>query len=124
MKPKARGDKLGEGSMKPNQEVITQGGNLANFSDNVTFLTPVHESLKIKGKLMYSEGDQAWNTLRLKKEILMQYPHLKDKSASNFIYLMELHRNFDELKKQIETLEKENSLIPIIFFLGKENNKM
>lgn len=124
MKPKYRGDKLGEGSLKPHQEVVTVETNGSNFfEDKITFLTPARDSLKIKGKLTYSEGDQAWNTLRLKKEFLMEYPHLKNKESNNFIYLMELHRSFDDLKKQINKLEKCNGTIPIIFLLGKERKE-
>jgi hypothetical protein len=89
--------------------------------EGVMLLSPTRDVLKIKGKLSYSEGDQAWTILRLKKEILQKYPHLKEKQ-SNFIYLMKVCDSHEELKQELEQLKKEEDTVPIIFMIGKEKD--
>jgi len=37
--------------------------------------------IDIEGKLIYNEGFQAWNTIRLKKEIFSEFPELKEKRS-------------------------------------------
>lgn len=86
--------------------------------DEEILLSPVEETVKIKGKLFYNEGARAWNIIRLKKELLQKYPYLKEKNG-NFVYIMKLPRTFKELKEEIEKLEKESKTIPMIFLLGK-----
>lgn len=90
--------------------------------DEVTLLSAVKESLRIRGRLSYSEGDQAWSVLRLKKEILQKYPYLKEKTGS-FIYMMNLCDDFKELRKEIENLEESTDVVPIIFLIGKEKKQ-
>jgi len=91
-----------------------------DIEDGVQILSPVKETLKVKGKLSYSEGDQAWSTLRLKKEILQKFPHLKEKQGS-FVYLMAYYNSYDELKEEIKVFEKQKDKIPLVFFIGREN---
>jgi len=91
--------------------------------DEVTLLSAVNEGMRIKGKLSYSEGDQAWSVLRLKKEILQKYPYLKEKTG-NFVYLLNLCNDFKELKKEIEKLQNDSEVVPMIFLIGKEKNEI
>ena len=88
---------------------------------SVIFLSPIHDVIQVKGKLTYNEGDQAFTNLKIKKEFLQEFPHLKEKnSCYNFVYLMKLHRSFENLKQDIETLEKQEETIPIVLMLAKE----
>lgn len=87
--------------------------------DGVMLLSPMRDVLKITGKLSYSEGDQAWTNLRLKKEILQKFPNLKDKQGS-FIYVMKVYDSHKELRKELDHLEKQSGAVPIIFMIGKE----
>jgi len=89
------------------------------IDSNVQILSPTKEILKVKGKLSYSEGDGAWSILRLKKEILQKFPHLRDKQGS-FVYLMACFDDFNELKEEIKQFEKQNNSVPLVFFIGKE----
>jgi uncharacterized protein Yka (UPF0111/DUF47 family) len=83
-------------------------------------LRPIHETLRVKGELSYSEGNQAWNVIRLKKDLLKEFPQLKEK-RKKFSYKIIMHRSFRELKKEINDLEKEGDAIPIfLFFYGRE----
>jgi len=67
----------------------------------------------------FSEGDQAWSMLRLKKEILQKFPQLRDKSSAKFIYEMHVCRNYEDFKKHIADLEK-TKIVPILFHIGIE----
>jgi len=94
MKPKARGDKLGEGFLKPNQEVV-----------------------KVEGSVLYQESAQAWNTIKLKREVLFLYPQLRDKS-SKLKYTMIIPKSNEEIMAQIDEVISSNKM-PILLFLEK-----
>jgi len=91
---------------------------------DVIFLSPERDVIEVKGKLTYNEGDQAFTNMKIKKEFLLEYPHLKEKNGNfDFVYLMKLHKSYKQLKKDIETLEKEDGAIPIVLLLGKERRE-
>ncbi len=91
---------------------------------SLEFLRPVRKTLEVKGKLTYNEGDRAFTNLKIKREFLHEFPHLKDKEEDfEFVYLMKLHRSFDALKKEIEQMEKKADGMPIVLFLGKERKE-
>ena len=74
-----------------------------------------------EGKLHYSEGFQAWNIMRIKKELFSEFPQLKEK-RSEFSYQLIYHRDPKELEKAIKKLIKENpNFIPMLMYLYKEN---
>jgi len=81
-------------------------------------LKPKHDTLKIDGNISYSEGRRAWNLIRLKQDLLKEYPQLK-KRREKFSYKMIMHRSFDELKKAVLKMEKEECAIPIFLFFCK-----
>jgi len=90
----------------------------------LVFLSPSREVIEVKGKLTYNEGDQAFTNMKIKKEFLLEFPHLKDKSSNfEFVYLMKLHKSFKQLKKDIEELERNSEAIPIVLLLGKERRE-
>jgi len=83
-------------------------------------LTP-RNSINSEGKIAYSESFQAWNTIRLKKELFEEFPALKEK-RSTFSYQLIYHRDSKELEKAIKRLLKENpNFIPILMYLYKED---
>jgi len=84
----------------------------------MNILKPQHETLKIEGRISYSEGRRAWNLLRLKDDLLKEFPQLKER-REKFSYKMVMHRTFEELKKAIEKMEKEGNL-PLVLFFGRE----
>jgi len=101
--------------MKPSNEVKSE----------IEFLSPQRETLETKGKLTYNEGDRAFTNLKIKKEFLLEFPHLREKGEEfDFIYLMKLHRTFRDLKRELEILEKEDQSVPIVMFLGKEKKEI
>lgn len=84
-------------------------------------IKPKHETLEITGKMSYGEGNRAWNVIRLKQNILREFPQLKER-RKKFAYKMIMHRSFKELKEEIEKMEKKNKVIPIFLFFGLEDD--
>ena len=102
--------------------MATQKSRLKGGDPTLVFLNPLHQSLEITGKLSYSEGDQAWTNLRLKKDILRKFPYLKDKQGS-FMYCMKVYESHKDLKKELEQMEKKSGAVPMIFMIGKERKE-
>ena len=86
-------------------------------------LQPTRTALKVKGKLAYREFEQAWNIIRLKKELLNEFPILKEK-RSTFSYQMVVYRTYDELDKVVRKMKREKLPLPIFLFLEKEKNTL
>ena len=73
-----------------------------------------------EGKIHYSESFQAWNTLKLKKELFSEFPQLKEK-RSKFSYELVYHRNPKELLKAITKMVKEGLVVmPLMLRIFKD----
>jgi len=94
-------------SKKPQEEIVS--------------LTPRTEGPKIIGKLMYSESDQAWNTIRLRKEVLQRFPQLHEK-RENFRYKMNIYHSYEELLNDIQEMKKNQEIVPILMMLCRKRN--
>ena len=68
--------------------------------------------------MLYQESAQAWNTIKIKRELLFLFPQLRDK-RSPAKYTMLISRSGDETKKQIEEAVRQDK-IPILLFIEKE----
>ncbi|MBW6442292.1 hypothetical protein K0A97_00730 [Patescibacteria group bacterium] len=88
--------------------------------ERVILLSPNNRIVKIKGKIHYSEGAQSWNIIRLKKEILYEFPELKEKS-SNFGYTMIIPKSKESFKELLSEIEQK--ALPIFLFLNKSLNQ-
>ncbi len=98
--------------------------NFASFTtkdkeEEFVILSPIDEAVEFSGKLIYNEGAQSWNTLRLKKELMQKFPYLKEKQG-DFGYKMLFANSFDELQSKVNDLKKKGQTIPILFFLIKK----
>lgn len=83
-------------------------------------LQPIRKELEIKGKIVYREADQCWNMLKLKRELIAEFPQLKEK-RSEFSYRMIYHRTYGDFEKALKKMKKENKPLPIILYLVKED---
>jgi hypothetical protein len=73
-----------------------------------------------EGKVHYSESFQAWNTLKLKKELFSEFPQLKEKRAK-FSYELVYHRNPEEFLKAIKKMVKDGlGVMPLLLRIFKE----
>jgi len=75
--------------------------------------------IDIDGKLAYAEGFQSWNVLRLKKEIINEFPALKEKRSS-FSYKLMFFRTFEDLRNTVNKLKNED-VMPIMLWLYKDS---
>jgi hypothetical protein len=82
-------------------------------------IQPVRNEIKIKGKLSYSESNQAWNTIRFKKEFVNEFSQLKEKTSS-FGYKMIFYRSYNQLEKTISRSKRKKEPIPVLMFFYKE----
>ena len=75
--------------------------------------------ISVKGKVHYSESNQAWNTIKLKSEFLNEFHQLKEK-RSKFSYEMIFGRTEAEMVEAIKSIIKNKNLMPILMFLYKD----
>ena len=79
--------------------------------------------IEIKGKISYKESSQAWSIIRLKKQLINEFPELKEK-RSKFSY--ELNRftcieEFNKFMNKLKTSKKNN--LPMLLWIYKETNE-
>jgi hypothetical protein len=83
-------------------------------------LTP-RTKIDSEGKVAYSESFQAWNTIRLKKELFGEFPQLKEK-RSKFSYKLIYPKDIKSFEKLIKKIKKDNvGRMPILMWLYKED---
>lgn len=99
--------------MPPKQKKLISEGSL---------LVPRQEPVKIEGKLFYSEGEQSWNVLRLKNEVVREFPQLKEK-REKFGYTLLISKTKEDVKKVLSEVE-ETGAIPILLFFNKESRRI
>ncbi len=85
-------------------------------------LRPKHETLEIKGRISYNEGAQAWNTIRFKKDLLQEFPQLKEKRSA-FSYNMALFRSYKMLIKRFKEMQQKDEPLSILLFFCKEHKE-
>jgi len=85
------------------------------IKNGIQMLKPERETVIINGKLFYSESESCWNKIRLKRDILTEYPQLKSKTG-NYGYTMILPKNTEDFKKATEGVNEGS--IPILLFFN------
>jgi len=85
-------------------------------------IRPSKEELIVKGKLAYSESLGAWNTIRLKKEILNEYKVLKEKQKI-FSYKLVFYQNSTQLEKAMKQVKRDNLPTPMLLWFVKERKE-
>lgn len=84
-------------------------------------LQPSKKVIDLTGKMFYREAIQAWNTMRIKKEIIAEFPALKEK-RSVFSYQMIFYKGYMDLEKAIRKMKKEKLPPPLLLFFRKGVN--
>ncbi len=77
--------------------------------------------VEINGKLLYDEGTKSFSRIRLKKELIEEFPQLRERRSS-FSYELKFFRDNEELGRMIKSLNKENAM-PILMWLYKEKGE-
>ncbi len=81
-------------------------------------LYPRKQELKIKGRVSYRESYGAWNTIRFKKELISEFPMLKEKS-SLFGYELIFYRTHKEFEKAFKKMKKSKLPPPLLLWFYK-----
>ena len=82
-------------------------------------LQPAKQALDIKGKIAYAMSSRSWNTIRLKKEILDEYPQLRNRRLKAG-YRMIFYRDPVELFLAVEKMMDTKSELPILLYFEQE----
>lgn len=88
----------------------------------MTMLQPWNDKIESEGKVTYHEASGAWNTVRLKRIFLEQFPQLKDKRAT-IRYKVEFYRNYDQIIETIQKMKQKKAGIPLLLYLYKEDQQ-
>lgn len=89
---------------------------------DIQILRPAQETLESKGRLSYSEGSQAWSIIKLKKELLQEFPQLREKRSS-FSYRLMLFRSYKKMEKAIKEIQKKEQPLPLLLCFYKEPSR-
>ena len=90
------------------------------FDKDKRFIIPRKEVLKLNGSVCYNDAWRAWNTIRLKKDIIKEFPQLREKDKA-VNYHMIYFRTHKELMKFGRSL-KDKEVLPILLFFWKERD--
>ena len=82
-------------------------------------LRPWNDVLDVKGKVSYHYGWRAWNTIRLRKEFIKEFPQLTERKRP-ISYRMVFYKTADELEKQIKKIKENKEALPILLWLMQE----
>jgi len=82
-------------------------------------LQPSRNKIDVKGKIFYREFDQAWSTIRLKKEIFNTIEALKEK-RSTFSYNIQFYWNYEDFEKELRKIKREKKPLPMLLYLVKD----
>ena len=85
----------------------------------LAMLRPYNDKLDITGHVSYSEGYGAWNVIRLKKDLLNEFPQLREKTAK-ILYKLVFYKSHEELKQAIRRMDENKEAIPILLYFCKK----
>ncbi len=77
------------------------------------------EKIETEGKMNYSQQNRSWSVIRLRKDIINQFPQLFDRS-SECSYKLIFHPTYKELEKAIRKMKREKIPVPAMIFFAKE----
>ena len=75
--------------------------------------------INVNGKVYYNESFQAWNTLKLKKELFTEFPQLMEK-RSKFSYKLAYHRDPEKFLTEMKEMIKSGKTMPLLIWLFKD----
>ena len=75
--------------------------------------------VNIQGKLHYNESNQAWNKLKFKKELLNEFPQLKEK-RSKFSYEMQYFRDPLDFETTLKEFKNSSQALPVLMWIFKD----
>lgn len=104
--------------MELSSQTLPKARKDLSIQKNDKLLLPLQDALTIRGKIIYYENAQAHSLIRLTRDVLSQYPQLREKQSS-FSYIMKVPRTREEVKRQLKEIEKNPSKFPIFLFFER-----
>jgi len=83
-------------------------------------IVPWEGKFFVEGKVSYSEGYRAWNTIRLKKEFINQFPKLKQTNNS-IKYKVICFKDHNEFYKTTKEIISNRNPLPILLYLYEDS---
>jgi hypothetical protein len=79
--------------------------------------------INTEGNLYYDERNRAFGIVRLKSDLVNEFPQLKEKQ-SKFSYKIVYYRNIEEFEKVIKELKnKKSENLPVLMWFFKEEKE-
>ncbi|MBR9704652.1 hypothetical protein GOV12_04520 [Candidatus Pacearchaeota archaeon] len=76
--------------------------------------------VSVDGKIDYNEGLKAWSRIRLKKDLINEFPQLKER-RSKFSFKIDVFRNQEELERAVKKLKNNKwEPLPVLMWFYKE----
>ncbi|MBW2972775.1 hypothetical protein KY346_00100 [Candidatus Woesearchaeota archaeon] len=82
-------------------------------------LQPWNEKIECEGKVTYHEAIGAWNTIRIKRIFLDQFPLLRDKQA-NIKFKLEYYGTPEKLAEAVAKITEQKKGMPMFLYLYRE----
>ena len=76
--------------------------------------------INVKGKIHYNESKQAGSNIKLKRELINEFPQLREKRFA-FSYGIMFYRTVEDVNKLIKKFAKKDEAVPLLMFLYKES---
>ncbi len=84
-------------------------------------LQPSREKFEFKGNISYSENLRAWCIIRLRRELINEFPALKER-RSKLGYHLTFYRDYDKLERAIRKMKMNNMPLPLLMFMEKRSD--
>ena len=84
------------------------------------FLRPKKQEVDSSGKMSYGESVRAWNTIRLKKEFVNEFPDLKNRSFK-VKYNINFQQSYADLEKKLKKMKRLNMPVPILLLFERDS---
>lgn len=78
------------------------------------------ETVEAGGRVTYQEASRAFNTIKIPRVIVDQFPDLRNKSLMPS-FKMKLYKNYADLKRLIWDMEYSKEQVPIILVFYNKN---
>ena len=89
------------------------------MKENTKYLKPTSEPLELEGKMAYNFDRRAWSDIKLKKEVVSQFPQLKERNKK-FRYSLMVFKEFKELERQVRKIKIERGVTPLLVWFVRE----
>ncbi len=78
--------------------------------------------IETKGRLAYHEAARAYNTIRLPRQLIDQFPELRNRLLK-ITFKIRFFRHYSDLKRCIWELEYSNEIPPLLLSLHLKNEE-